>query len=109
MKLKYNPQMTFEKMIEVLTRALPGYKIELRKNPLMRFNYIVIRKSAFIGVWVRVFEQKGFVQLIKAIPSVWARAFFGSLLVILLMSKSQGKVADEVAQVLEREFGTARV
>ena len=109
MKLKHNPQMTFDRMVEALKRALPHYKIELKKNPVMRFEYIVVRKSAFVGVWVRVFEEKGFVQLIKAIPSTLARAFFGGLIVILLMRKSQGKVAEEVAQVLEREFATARM
>ena len=105
MNLELNDSMTFEAMKKVLSEKLP-YKIKLKKNPILRFEYIVVQKSAFVGTWIRVFEKKNRVQLLKAIPSDIARALFGGLIVILFYSSAQKKVLTEVGEVLISEFGT---
>jgi hypothetical protein len=105
MDLELNESITFEAMQRVLSERLP-YKISLKKNPLLRFEYIVVQKTAFVGAWIRIFPKQNKVQLIKAIPSDIARAFFGGLIVLLFLSSAQRAVLEEISQVLIPEFGT---
>lgn len=48
MNLELNEKMTFDAMQKVLSEKLP-YKVKLKKNPLLRFEYIVVEKTAFVG------------------------------------------------------------
>jgi hypothetical protein len=106
MNLQLNDSITFENLKTVLAQKLPQYKVELKKNPILRFEYVQIYKSAFVGVWIRIFPDKGRVTLIKAIPSTLARALFGGLIAILLSNAAQNRLRAEVAEVLKREFNT---
>ena len=105
MKLEFNEKMTFEAMENVL-KEKTSYKIKVKKNPIMRFEYLVVQKSAFVGVWIRVFPKKNRVQLIKAIPSDVARALFGGFITIIFYSSAQNKIIKEVSEILKSEFGT---
>lgn len=105
MKLELNEKMTIEAMEKVLSEKLL-YKIKIKKNPILRFEYIVIQKNAFVGTWVRIFEKKNRVQLYKAIPSDIARALFGGLIVLLFFSGAQNTILHETAEILKSEFGT---
>ncbi len=106
MNLELNDSMNFQGMLKVLQEKLPHYTIELKKNPIARFEYIQVRKSAYVGVWIRIFPKKNRVMLIKTIPSTMARALFGGLIAILIASAAQGKLMDETAEVLKAEFRT---
>ncbi len=106
MNLQLNDSIGFNAMQTALVKKLPAYQVELKKNPLARFEYIQVRKSPFVGVWVRVYPKKNRITLIKTIPSTWARAFLGGLLTMLFASGAQGKLRKEVAGVLEKEFNT---
>ena len=106
MNLQLNDSINFPEMMKVLTEKFPNYKFELKKNPIARFEYIQVRKSAYVGLWIRIFPDKNRVMLIKAIPSTLARALFGGLIVILIVSGAQGKLRDEIAEVLKKEFNT---
>jgi len=105
MNLQLNEKMTFPEMERVLSEKLT-YNVKIKKNPLLRFEYIVVKKTAFVGAWIRIFEKKNRVQLMKAIPSDMARAFFGGIIVILFLSSAQRKVLDEISEVLKAEFQT---
>lgn len=105
MNLELNEKITFEAMQKVLAEKLP-YQIKIKKNPLLRFEYIIIKKTAFVGAWIRIFPKKNRVMLIKAIPSDIARALFGGLIVLLFLSGSQKKVIEEVSKILIDEFDT---
>ena len=107
MNLQLNDSINFQSMLKVLTEKLPNYKIELKKNPVARFEYIQVRKSNYVGVWIRIFPKKNRVMLIKTIPSTMHRALFGGLIAILIASSAQGKLVNEVAEVLKTEFKTA--
>ena len=109
MKLKLVPGITFSAMAEAVSNALPMYEVRLLKNPLLRFEYLQIRKSAFIGVWVRIHEKKNMIQLIGCIPSTFARMMFGGIIVLLFLRSAQGKVIAEVKTVLERTFNTSEL
>ena len=106
MNLELNDSMSFQEMLKVLTVKLPQYAIELKKNPLVGFEYIQVRKTAYVGVWIRTFPKKNRVMLIKTIPSTMARALLGGLIAMLIASAAQRKLMNEVAEVLKAEFKT---
>lgn len=106
MNLELNPSIDFPGMLQVLQENLPQYKIELKKNPIARFEYIQVYKSAYVGTWIRIFPSKNRVMLIKTIPSTMARALFGGLIAILIASSAQSKLRKEVADVLMDKFKT---
>jgi hypothetical protein len=58
MNLELKPEMSFEGMTSVLTNQCPEYKIKLLKNPVAKFQYIQVEKSALVGIWIRVMEKK---------------------------------------------------
>ena len=109
MKFKLLPEMTFNNIMEELKKSFPNYKIELLKNPVARFEYIQVTKSAYVGVWIRIFEKKEIVLLMGCIPSTIARLFLGGLLVLLFLSSSQKKVKLEIKNVLENKFKTSEI
>jgi hypothetical protein len=106
MNLALNDSISFDAMMKVLTEKFPGYKIELKKNPVARFQYIQVRKSAYVGLWIRIFPDKNRLMLIKTIPSTMARAFLGGLIAILIASGAQGRLQTEVADALKTAFNT---
>ena len=109
MKIKFTPEMTFEAMAEAIKTELPQYETTIKKNPLMGFQYIEVKKSGTVGVWIRVFEKKGRINLMNAIPSNTVRALFGGLLLILFVSAAQTKVRKEAGAVLIQKFGTSEM
>ncbi len=106
MNLQLNDSINFQSMMNVLTEKFPNYKIVLKKNPVARFEYIQVGKSAYVGIWIRIFPAKNRLMLIKTIPSTMARAFLGGLIAMLIASGSQRKLETEVADVLKKEFNT---
>ena len=109
MDLKLVEGMSFDAMAEALTRGMPGREVKLLKNPLLKFQYVQVRKSAFIGAWVRVDEKKGAVRLIGCIPSAFARAMFGGLIVLLALRSSQKEFVAEVGRALKAAFNTTEM
>ena len=106
MNLELNDSIDFQSLLKVLTEKLPGYTTVLKKNPIARFEYIQVRKSAYVGLWIRIFPDKKRVMLIKTIPSTMARAFLGGLIAAIIASGAQGRLRDEVADVIKKEFNT---
>ncbi|MDX2360139.1 MAG: hypothetical protein QNK23_05000 [Crocinitomicaceae bacterium] len=104
MKIKHTEEMTFEAMRDALRSELP-YPVEIKKNP-MGFQYLEVKKSGTVGVWIRVFEKKGRVQLMNAIPSFMARLMLGGLLLIAFTHSAQSKVRKESGAILINKFGT---
>lgn len=106
MNLQLNDSMSFPAMAKLLAEKLPNYKIELKKNPIAGFEYVQVYKSAYVGVWIRIFPNKQRVMLVKTIPSTMARALLGGLIAVLIASGAQTRLRDEVADVLKKEFNT---
>jgi hypothetical protein len=113
MNLELKPEMSFEGMTSVLTNQCPDYKIKLLKNPVAKFQYIQVEKSALVGIWIRVMGKKNIVKLINTMPSTLARVpLFGLVFTLILqgfMNASQSKVRLEVAEILKKEYGTMEV
>jgi len=113
MKLELKPEMSFDGMTDLLKRECTDYKIKLLKNPVARFQYIQVEKSAFVGIWIRVFESKGTVQLINTMPSTIARIPLLGLIVTLFLfaftNPAQTKVRNEVGEIFIKEYGTKEI
>lgn len=107
MKLRLNPSITFENLQTTLQERLPHCKVELKKNPIAGFRYIQVYKSAYVGVWIRIFESKEEVALIKTIPSTIARVLAGGVLAWLIASSAQSKLRTEVAEIIKGAFNTS--
>lgn len=106
MNLQLNDSISFPAMMTVLTEKFPNYKIQLKKNPVARFEYIQVYKSAYVGLWIRIFPDKKRLMIIKTIPSTMARALLGGLIFWAFAAGAQGRLRDEVAEVLKKEFNT---
>jgi len=109
MKLTFSPDCTFPAMTDALTKALPQYTVRLMKNPVFKWDYIEVKKNGWIGVWVRVFEDKGKIELYKCIPSAFARAMFGGLIVLLFLASAQKKVQIDIRDVLGAAFKVTEI
>jgi hypothetical protein len=109
MNLQLNDSISFDAMMKVLTEKFPGYIIQLKKNPVARFEYIQVRKSAYVGLWIRIFPDKNRVMLIKTIPSTMARAFLGGIIAAIIASGAQQKLEQEAGDVLKTAFNTVQV
>lgn len=109
MKLKHYPDMTFDNLVQTLRTECPQYQTSLLKNPLLGFQYIEVKKSGFVGTWIRINEKKANVELTKAIPSAMARGFLGGLLLMLIVSSAQGKVRKDVEDALKRKYNTENI
>jgi len=108
MKLKLTPNITFEALEQKLPSMLSQYEVSKKKNPLAKFEYIEVKKSATAGVWVRIFEKKNQVTLIKCMPSAFARGMLG-LIFYLIAAPAQGKVEKETAAAIMQAFGTEKL
>jgi hypothetical protein len=109
MNLELNDSMNFQSILNALKNKLPNYSIELKKNPVARFEYLQVYKSAYVGVWIRIYPDKKKVMLIKTIPSTMARALLGGLIAMLIASGAQRKLVEEVAAALIAEFKTKKI
>jgi hypothetical protein len=113
MDIELKPEITFEGMTDLLTKEFPQYKIRLLKNPVARFRYIQVKKSAFVGIWIRIMEKKGIVKLINTMPSTLARApILGIVFTLFLFgftASAQTKVNNEVGDFLIKEYGTVKI
>lgn len=111
MKLELKPEISFEKIRDLLVGKFPDYKIKLLKNPVAR--YIQVAKSAFVGIWIRIFEGKNTIQLINVMPSTLTRIPFLGLIFTLILqgffNPSQTVVNKQVADVLINEYGTKEI
>ena len=113
MILELKPEMSFEGMKDILNKECPNYKIKLLKNPVAKFQYIQVEKSALVGIWIRIMEKKNIVKLINTMPSTLARIpLLGLVFTLILqgfMNASQSKVRLEVAEILKKEYGTVEI
>ncbi len=106
MKIAHTKEMTFESMCQIIQEEYPHYKTSIKRNPLLGFQYIEVKKTGFVGIWIRIFEKKDRILLINATPSTWARAFFGGLLLIAFTYKTQSRVRKEIGAGLINTFDT---
>ena len=94
--------VTIEQMYETVKAKFPQYTITLKRNRLLGFHYIEIRKSALIGSWIRLSKDK--VSLVGAIPSFIVRAFFGGLILIAFISGKLKRLKQEVGGYLQAQY-----
>jgi hypothetical protein len=93
---------TIHAVADALRRELPQYQVEMKRNPLMGFDYVEVRKSAYAGAWVRLKNDKLTAQ--GVVPSTAARVFLGGLLLLLITYSSRKEVEKACGDVMMRNF-----
>ena len=96
--------MNLDSIQAALAEASLPYEVSRKKNPLFKWEYLEVKKSAVVGIWIREMDKKGEVALIPCIPSALARAFFGGLIFMILFKSARGEVAEKLAGVLRERF-----
>jgi hypothetical protein len=81
MKIKTNKVYSISELSTVLTNQFPQYKISVDKNPVLGFEYGMVKKSGLVAAIYRV--KDGQINVYAGIPSALVRFVF-FLLVILL-------------------------
>ena len=102
MKIKTtDPDITVQSLFESINDEFGRkYKVSLKKNPVMGFEYIEVRKSAWVGVWVRRMKNK--VTIMGCIPSTFNRAMLGGLITILILKGKMNRLEKEVGTHINR-------
>ena len=99
MKIPLYKEASIAEIADYLKKELPQYTIEVKKNPLLRFEFVEVRKSNFVGAWITI--KKDGLRVDGCIPSAMARAFLGGLLLLLITMGGRRKVVKEVGEALE--------
>lgn len=87
---------------DAMRRELPHYQVEIKQNPLLGFDYVEVRKSAYAGVWIRLKNDK--ITWNGVVPSAAARVFLGGLILLLATYKSRKEVSTATGEVVMRNF-----
>ena len=95
-----NDNATIEDIAAILQTEMPQYIVEIKKNPLMGFQYVEVKKTSFIGAWVNV-KKDNKVTVNGIIPSTMARAFLGGLLLLAITYSGRKKIEQEVGSLLQ--------
>lgn len=98
MKIPLYRETTIQELATYLTKELPQYVVEVKKNPLFRFEFVEVRKSGFVGAWITI--KKDGIRVDGCIPSTMARAFLGGLLVLLITMSGRRQVVKAVGDSL---------
>jgi hypothetical protein len=85
-----------------ISRELPQYQVEVKRNALLSFDYIEVRKSNYAGAHVRLKNDK--ITAWGVIPSVGARIFLGGLILQLATMSGRIQVTKAVGEVVKRNF-----
>jgi hypothetical protein len=93
---------TIHAVADALRRELPQYQVEMKRNPLLGFDYVEVRKSAYAGAWIRLKNDKLTAQ--GVVPSTAARVFLGGLLLLLITYSSRKEVEKACGEVMMRNF-----
>ncbi|MES2775016.1 MAG: hypothetical protein V4722_12570 [Bacteroidota bacterium] len=94
--------VTIEEIFETVKSKFPQYTVTLKRNKLLKFSYVEVRKSATIGAWIRLKDNK--ITVVGAIPSTLVRAMFGGLILIAFISGKLKKLTAEVGGVLQTSY-----
>lgn len=108
MKFVLNPAITYDSLEQTLREKLPNYTIKKLKNPIARFDYVEVKKSGTVGIWIRIMDKKNQVRLINCMPSAFARAMLGALFIIFFMG-AQNKLNKEVGAIIKQNYNTSEI
>ncbi len=84
MKIILKEQMNIEGVYDKLLEAYLPYTVTLKKNPIGRWQYIEVKKNAWVGVWIRYKEKSNSLRIYSVVPSMLARVLLGGLLMVTI-------------------------
>ncbi len=103
MKVQSKLNVGYTDVLALLQAQFPQYQIEVLKNPLFRFEYIQVRKSAMHGAWVRIKDGTQ-ITVDGAIPSTLLRGLAGGLLLYAIAWSGMKKVEKEIGGFLAEKL-----
>jgi hypothetical protein len=104
MKIQSQLAVTTQDVAKILEAGLAQkYTLEVKKNPLLRFEYIQVRKSAFVGAWVRV-KKDNSITIDGAVPSPLARGLLGGLLLMLVTQVRTREITNDISILLQEHL-----
>jgi hypothetical protein len=98
MEISNNQNVDLKDIRDYLLEEYPEYEIEIRKGPF--FEYVIIKKSPFSGVAVRIKENK--ILAYKSVPSLIGRIF--PFTIVSLISMSGDGLLEGIEWVLENKY-----
>ncbi|MFN8285571.1 MAG: hypothetical protein U0V74_02405 [Chitinophagales bacterium] len=105
MKVQSKLNVSYTDILALLQAQFPQYQIELLKNPLFRFEYIQVRKSAMHGAWIRVKDGTN-ITVDGAIPSTLLRGLAGGLLLYAIAWSGMKKMEKEMGNFLQEKLAS---
>ena len=103
MRFQIISNVSIEQLFEDIKSQFPEYKATLKKNPLLRFQYIELRKSATVGVWIRIRNNNNF-WIAGAIPSPVIRALFGGLILYVFIVGKMKKIEKQIGGYVREKY-----
>lgn len=103
MKIQLKRQVSEGVLNALLSKKFTDYNVKIRSNPVVGFKYIQVKKSAFVGVWIRI--QNDHISVNGAVPSDLARGLLGALFLIIFISVTK-RIEKEVGTYLEEYQNT---
>jgi hypothetical protein len=105
MKIKLNKTIYLEDVKDSVAQQFPQYQVSLEKNPMMGFQYVLIKKSGAIGAFVRLNGDTLVVD--AAIPSAGVRFILilsGFIFFLIFFMKAKSEIANPVFHYLNNSF-----
>ncbi len=98
----HHPELTAEEAMKVFQRHFTGKYVVYKAKLLLRSDFIV-KKSAWVGVSVRLKQEKSKTSFvfISLVPSALLRGFFSGLIQMLILRKSYQAMENEVKSFIE--------
>lgn len=106
MKIQSTLNVTYPDLLALLQAQFPQYQIEILKNPILRFEYIQVKKTNINGAWIRIKDGTK-ITVDGAIPSTLIRGLFGGLLLLLIAWSGMRKTEKEIGGFLAEKLGGA--
>jgi len=105
MKIRTSKAYSLSELSNVLTSQFPQYKVSVEKNPVMGFEYGIVKKSGLVAAIFRVKNDQ--ITVYAGIPSTAIRFLFflsvillGVIIPLIVYMIVSGKIVSEVGNYL---------
>ena len=101
-KIISRKELNIEAINGLLKEEFPEYEVKIRTSLVGK--YVQVRKSAFIGVWVRIKKSKNAIRIEGCVPSDIARGLFFGLIVYAFIASSLSRIENEIFSFLQEKY-----
>jgi len=105
MKIKSNRTVSLQEVYSTVKQQFSQFEVTIEKNPIMGFEYILVKKSGALGAFIRVKDDSLTVD--GAIPSFGIRfllIFSGWIFFFIYIMKAKNQIARPVSDFLNDTY-----